>query len=149
MSSQYVGYASREGPTPGKSCRLNRSMQHHLIQIFFLEVVFMIEGKRRGLSAEQQAELWKRWKAGQSLHPWPSGKTSRAESPVAARCVRWRTVWAAHPRRYAGRWPAIPGAPYRANTADQRAWEFALRPKAYSSECQSSMLLGGLRVVGE
>jgi hypothetical protein len=28
----------------------------------------MIEGKRRGLSAEQQAELWKRWKAGQSLH---------------------------------------------------------------------------------
>jgi IS30 family transposase len=28
----------------------------------------MIEGKRRGLSAEQKAELWKRWKAGQSLH---------------------------------------------------------------------------------
>ena len=32
-------------------------------------VVFMlIKGKRRGLSAEQKAELWKRWKAGQSLH---------------------------------------------------------------------------------
>jgi IS30 family transposase len=28
----------------------------------------MIERKPRGLSAEQKAELWKRWKAGQSLH---------------------------------------------------------------------------------
>jgi len=28
----------------------------------------MIEPKRRGLSAEQKAELWKRWKAGQSLN---------------------------------------------------------------------------------
>src|SRR5579871_5922153 len=28
----------------------------------------MIERNRRGLSAEQKAELWKRWKAGQSLH---------------------------------------------------------------------------------
>jgi IS30 family transposase len=28
----------------------------------------MIEPKRRGLSAEQKAELWRRWKAGQSLH---------------------------------------------------------------------------------
>jgi IS30 family transposase len=28
----------------------------------------MIKGKRRGLSAEQKAELWKRWKSGQSLH---------------------------------------------------------------------------------
>jgi IS30 family transposase len=28
----------------------------------------MIERKRRGLSAGQKAELWKRWKAGQSLH---------------------------------------------------------------------------------
>src|SRR5215467_13409475 len=28
----------------------------------------MIEPKRRGLSAEQKAELWKRWKSGQSLH---------------------------------------------------------------------------------
>jgi IS30 family transposase len=28
----------------------------------------MIERKRRGLSAEQKAQLWKRWKAGQSLH---------------------------------------------------------------------------------
>ena len=28
----------------------------------------LIKGKRRGLSAEQKAELWKRWKAGQSLN---------------------------------------------------------------------------------
>ena len=28
----------------------------------------MIGQKRRGLSAEQKAELWKRWKAGQSLN---------------------------------------------------------------------------------
>jgi IS30 family transposase len=28
----------------------------------------LIKGKPRGLSAEQKAELWKRWKAGQSLH---------------------------------------------------------------------------------
>ena len=79
----------------------------------------MIEQKPRGLSAEQKAELWKRWKAGQSLNeigralgkdhvvvhfvlarlggiappsrrrsrrvkPWPSAKTSPAESPPAA-----------------------------------------------------------------
>jgi transposase, IS30 family len=28
----------------------------------------LIKGKRRGLSAEQKAELWSRWKAGQSLN---------------------------------------------------------------------------------
>src|ERR1700680_4070975 len=28
----------------------------------------LIKGKPRGLSAEQKAELWKRWKVGQSLH---------------------------------------------------------------------------------
>jgi hypothetical protein len=28
----------------------------------------MIEQKPRGLSAKQKAELWKRWKAGQSLN---------------------------------------------------------------------------------
>jgi IS30 family transposase len=31
-------------------------------------VVFMIERKRGGLSAEQKVDLWSRWKAGQSLH---------------------------------------------------------------------------------
>lgn len=28
----------------------------------------MTEGRRRGLSAEQRAEVWRRWKAGESLH---------------------------------------------------------------------------------
>ena len=28
----------------------------------------MAEGKRFGLSAMQKSELWRRWKAGQSLH---------------------------------------------------------------------------------
>src|SRR5215467_10060184 len=32
------------------------------------KVVSMIEQKRRGLSAEQKAELWRRWKSGQSLN---------------------------------------------------------------------------------
>jgi IS30 family transposase len=31
-------------------------------------VVFMIQGKRFGLSAAQKSEVWRRWKAGQTLH---------------------------------------------------------------------------------
>jgi hypothetical protein len=49
-------------------CRLNWSMQHHLIGMFFLKVVFMAQGKRNRLSAEQRADMWRRWKAGESLH---------------------------------------------------------------------------------
>ena len=48
--------------------RLNRSMQHHLIEIILLEVVLMRQGRRYGLSAEQRTDLWRRWKAGESLH---------------------------------------------------------------------------------
>src|ERR1700676_3538263 len=43
-------------------------MQHHLIRIHFLKVVFMAEGKRNRLSIEQRIDMWRRWKAGQSLH---------------------------------------------------------------------------------
>jgi hypothetical protein len=43
-------------------------MQHHLIEIIFLEVVFMTQGKRDRLSVEQRTEMWRRWKAGESLH---------------------------------------------------------------------------------
>src|SRR6202790_3543094 len=43
-------------------------MQHHLIRIHFLKVVFMAEGKRNRLSAEQRIDMWRRWKAGESLH---------------------------------------------------------------------------------
>jgi IS30 family transposase len=32
------------------------------------KVVFMTEGKRFGLSAVQKSDMWRRWKAGQSLH---------------------------------------------------------------------------------
>ena len=34
----------------------------------FLEVVLMRQGRRYGLSAEQKAEIWRRWKAGESWH---------------------------------------------------------------------------------
>jgi IS30 family transposase len=33
-----------------------------------LEVVLMRQGRRHGLSAEQKADIWRRWKAGESLH---------------------------------------------------------------------------------
>jgi hypothetical protein len=34
----------------------------------FLEVVFMRPGRRYGLSAAQKMDIWRRWKAGESLH---------------------------------------------------------------------------------
>jgi hypothetical protein len=34
----------------------------------FLEVVFMRLGRRYGLSSTQKIEIWRRWKAGESLH---------------------------------------------------------------------------------
>jgi IS30 family transposase len=34
----------------------------------FSKVVFMKQGKRFGLSAEQKSEVWRRWKSGQTLH---------------------------------------------------------------------------------
>jgi hypothetical protein len=43
-------------------------MQHHLIGLIFLKVVFMTRGKRDRLSAEQRTDMWRRWKAGESLH---------------------------------------------------------------------------------
>jgi hypothetical protein len=33
-----------------------------------LKVVFMTGGKRFGLSAAQKSDVWRRWKAGDSLH---------------------------------------------------------------------------------
>jgi hypothetical protein len=55
-------------PSPGKSCRLNRSMQHHLVEIFSLKVVFMTVRRQVKLSENQRNDMWRRWKAGQSLH---------------------------------------------------------------------------------
>jgi hypothetical protein len=34
----------------------------------FSKVVFMKQGRRFGLSAEQKCDVWRRWKAGQTLH---------------------------------------------------------------------------------
>ena len=34
----------------------------------FSKVVFMAQGKRERLSTEQRIDLWRRWKAGESLH---------------------------------------------------------------------------------
>ncbi len=50
----------------------------------FLKVVFMKPGKRFGLSAEQKLEVWRRWKAGQTLH-----EIGRAfgKEPSSIRCL--------------------------------------------------------------
>src|SRR6202167_5948105 len=43
-------------------------MQHHLIWNFCSKVVSMTQGKYVELSAAQRTEVWRRWKAGESLH---------------------------------------------------------------------------------
>jgi hypothetical protein len=64
----------------------------------------MTQGKRFGLSAAQKRDLWRRWKAADSLH-----KIGRAFGKEHS--------------RHGGR------PEYRANEADSQAWESALRPK--------------------
>ena len=125
----------------------------------------MIERKRRGLSAEQKAELWKRWKAGQSLQEIgravgkdhvvvhfvlarhggiapPRRRRSRRTltlseredisrgiagggslRAIAKRLSRRPSTVSREVARHGGR------AQYRANEADQQAWNSALRPK--------------------
>ena len=125
----------------------------------------MIERKRRGLSAEQKAELWKRWKAGQSLNEIgralgkdhvvvhfvlarhggiapPTRRRSRRVLTLAERedisrgiasgCAMRVIAQGLHRSpstisreiaRHGGR------TQYRANAADQQAWESAVRPK--------------------
>src|SRR6202167_3066287 len=147
----------------------------------------MIERKRRGLSAEQKAELWKRWKAGQSLNEIgralgkdhvvvhfvlachggiapPARRRSRRVLTLAERedisrgiasgCAmrviarglhRSPSTISREITRHGGR------TQYRANAADQQAWESAVRPKpcrlATHSELQqmvASKLMPGL-----
>jgi IS30 family transposase len=43
-------------------------MQHDLVYIFSLKVVFMTVRRRFKLSEQQRNDMWRRWKAGQSLH---------------------------------------------------------------------------------
>ena len=125
----------------------------------------MREGQRFGLSALQKSELWRRWKAGQSLHEIGRafGKEHSSIRCLVARhggivpAVRRRSVLAltvieredisrglasgASLRKIAqlleraastvSREVARHGGrpEYRANEADQRAWDSALRPK--------------------
>src|SRR5579863_6897253 len=125
----------------------------------------MIERNRKGLSAEQKAELWKRWKAGQSLNEIgralgkdhvvvhfvlarhggiaPTARrrsrrvltlaeredisrgiaSGRSMRVIAQRLSRACSTVSREVARHGGR------AEYRANDADQRAWQLALRPK--------------------
>ena len=125
----------------------------------------LIKGKRRGLSAEQKAELWNRWKAGQSLNEIgralgkdhvvvhfvlarhggiapPARRRSRRVLTLAERedisrgiasgCAMRVIARGLHRSaltisreitRHGGR------TQYRANAADQQAWESAVRPK--------------------
>src|SRR5712672_742451 len=71
VASQLALAAARSircGPDSDKPCQLNRSIQHHLVSIFSLKVVFMRFRRRVKLSANQRIDMWGRWKAGQSLH---------------------------------------------------------------------------------
>src|SRR6202140_1614164 len=126
----------------------------------------MIERKRRGLSAEQKAELWKRWKAGQSLNEIgralgkdhvvvhfvlsrhggiapPTRRCSRRVLTLAEREDISRGIASGCAMRVIARGlhrspppPTRRETPrhggrrqYRANPADQQAWESAVRPK--------------------
>jgi IS30 family transposase len=130
-----------------------------------LKVVFMTQSRRGRLSAAQRTDLWRRWKAGQSLHE--IGRAFDKSHVVihfllarhggiapAARRRSLRTLTLAErediSRGIAGgsslraiarglqraastvsREVARHGGrpPYRANDADQQAWESAWRPK--------------------
>ena len=125
----------------------------------------MIERKRTPLSATQRVEVWRRWKAGESLHaigralgkdhvvvhlllkrhggiaPAPRRRSPRAltlaerediSRGIATGCSmraiaqglsRACSTVSREVVRHGGR------AQYRANEADQQAWESALRPK--------------------
>ena len=95
----------------------------------------MIQGNRIGLSAEQKAELWSRWKAGQSLHEIGRafGKShviihfllarhggiagGLSIRQIARGLQRAASTVRGDVARHGGR-PL-----YRANDADQQAWE--------------------------
>jgi IS30 family transposase len=133
--------------------------------MFSLKVVFMKHVRRWKLSSAQRADMWNRWKAGESLHeigralgkdhvviqfllarhggiaPAARHRSRRvltlAEREdisrgiasgcsmrvIAQRVSRACSTVSREVARHGGR------AQYRANEADQRAWESALRPK--------------------
>ena len=51
----------------------------------FSKVVFMKQGRRFGLSAEQKLDVWRRWKAGQTLHEI-GAPLARSIRPFVAWC---------------------------------------------------------------
>src|SRR5215467_12680672 len=82
------------------------------------KVVSMIEQKRRGLSAEQKAELWKRWKEGQSLNE--IGRALGKDHVVV------HFVLARHGGSEVGRHGGPPhDSPSRANESDVGRWRAA------------------------
>ena len=54
-------------PMSGYVGAFDRSMQHHLRRLLFKDGVYD-PGKRSRLSPAQKTEIWRRWKAGQTLH---------------------------------------------------------------------------------
>src|SRR6202795_1853262 len=134
--------------------------------MFSLRVVFMRPSRRGRLSAMQKADLWSRWKAGQSLHEIGRafGKDHVVIHFLLARhggIIPGARRRAPRTRTLAGRDEFSRGIPggsslreiarglqravstvsrevarhggrpqYRANVADQQAWESAWRPKA-------------------
>ncbi len=56
----------------------------------FSKVVFMKPGRRFGLTAEQKIDLWRRWKAGETLHEIGRafGKDHNSIRGVVARLYR-------------------------------------------------------------
>src|SRR6267143_1456507 len=98
----------------------------------FSKVVFMKQGRRFGLSAEQKLDVWRRWKAGQTLHEIGRafGKDHNSirclvsrHGEIAKSLERPGSTVSREVARHGGR-PA-----YRASQADGEAWESALRPK--------------------
>jgi hypothetical protein len=58
-----IAYSARAG----KRGAFDRSMQHHL-RTDLVKGVCMIQQKRSRLSTTEKTDVWRRWKAGQSLH---------------------------------------------------------------------------------
>jgi hypothetical protein len=98
----------------------------------------MAQGKRNRLSTEQRIDMWRRWKAGESLHEIGRafGKghgsirfllTQRGGIVPAARRAKGLQRAVSTVSREVARHGGRPL--YRASEADHQAWESALRPK--------------------
>src|SRR5215469_15863442 len=102
------------------------------------KVVFMKPGKRFGLSAEQKIDVWRRWKAGQTLHE--IGRAfGKEHSSIRCLVARYGGIVPAHlassridepeasPREISSRSRSVSARSarrrtYRASQADGEAW---------------------------